>query len=169
VAPVSRAAIVLGKVMGGTSLAVAQAALFLLLGPTIGIHLTAEGILAEIAAMILVAFAMTCLGFWVAWRMESTQGFHAVMNLVLMPMLVMSGAFFPPSGSATWLNWIVRINPTTYGVCLLREALYLGGPPARSVEVAGPGPALAISVLFALVMFGLSMKLVNRGGSQAVQ
>src|SRR4051812_17554620 len=115
VAPVSRMAIVLGKVLGGTALAFGQAFLFLLLAPTIGIYLTLSGILATSALMLVIAFALTGLGFCIAWRMSSTQGFHAIMNLFLMPMWFMSGALFPADGARGGLGWIMRINPLSYG------------------------------------------------------
>src|SRR5688572_3514289 len=76
VAPVPRLAIVLGKVLGGTVLAFGQGLLFLLLAPTVGIRLTAGSIIVTMLVMLLVAFALTALGFCIAWRMSSTQGFH---------------------------------------------------------------------------------------------
>src|SRR3954468_20522519 len=75
VAPVSRMSIVLGKVLGGTILAFGQGLLFLCLAPTVQIHLTLPGFLIALATMLLLSFSLTCLGFCIAWRMTSTQGF----------------------------------------------------------------------------------------------
>src|SRR5579864_8722156 len=96
VAPVSRMSIVLGKILGGTVLAFGQGLIFLALAPLIGLHLSVAGFGAACAMMFIVSFALTGLGFCIAWRMSSTQGFHAIMNLFLMPMWFLSGALFPP-------------------------------------------------------------------------
>ncbi|MEI6278470.1 MAG: ABC transporter permease, partial [Verrucomicrobiae bacterium] len=92
VAPVAPAAIVLGKFLGGTTLAVGQAALFCVLAPFAGVSFPPHLLPGLIAAFVLVGFSMTGLGFLVAWPMDSTQGFHAIMNVVLMPLWMVSGA-----------------------------------------------------------------------------
>ena len=131
VAPVPRAAIVLGKVLGGTVLAFGQALLFLLLGPLVGVWPSPAGFVLSLGLIVLLAFALTALGFCIAWRMSSTQGFHAVMNLFLMPMWFLSGALFPVQNASAPLRAIMRLNPLTYGLTGLREALYLGHDGAR--------------------------------------
>jgi len=167
VAPAPRAAIVLGKVLGASALAVAQSVLFMLLGPLVGISLTLGSALASFAAMWLVAFAVTSLGFWIAWRMESTQGFHALMNLVLLPMLLLSGAFAPISDSWTWVRWITTINPMTYCMALLRHTLYLAVPAQeRSMEI-GWWASVGVSLAFAGAMFVLSLVTATRESQQA--
>ena len=98
VAPIPRSAIVLGKVLGGTVLAFGQGLMFLALAPTVGIRLTVAGVAGSMVMMAIMAFALTALGFCIAWRMSSTQGFHAIMNLFLMPMWFLSGALFPAAG-----------------------------------------------------------------------
>ncbi len=104
VAPVSRTAIVLGKVLGGTALAFAQGLVFLLLAPTVGIRLTPASVLAAAGVMLVVAFALTGLGFCIAWRMNSTQGFHAIMNLfrTTPPRPSGCGSRRCPSAGASW-------------------------------------------------------------------
>src|SRR5215813_11792345 len=97
VAPIPRAALVLGNVLGGSTLALVQGVILMAAAPFVGFRLTAASAAETIAVMALLAFALTCLGFFVAWRMHSTQGFHAIMNLVLLPMWMLSGAVFPPS------------------------------------------------------------------------
>jgi ABC-2 type transport system permease protein len=143
VAPVPSSAIVLGKVLGGTVLAFGQALLFLLLGPFVGVRPTPGGFVLALGLMALLAFALTALGFCIAWRMSSTQGFHAVMNLFLMPMWFLSGALFPVQNASAPLRAVMRLNPLTYGLTGLREALYLGHGAAR------PGAATDIAVAFA--------------------
>ncbi len=152
VSPVSRSSIVLGQALGGTTLALVQGIIFLLLAPGAGVPLTVASVLWMVLVMFLVAFGLTSLGLVIAWRLESTQGFHAVMNLILLPMWVLSGAFFPATGVPGWLGWTMRLNPLTYGMAALRRCLYLGNPAA-----AGPvphlTPALGIIVLFGVLAF----------------
>jgi ABC-2 type transport system permease protein len=93
---------------------------------------------------------MTNLGLIIAWRMRSTQGFHAIMNLLLMPLWLLSGAFFPVTGVPLWLAWVMRCNPLTYGMAALRRSLYLAYPTAAGA-VPALAPALGITVLFGVV------------------
>ncbi len=169
VAPVSRSAIALGKVMGATTLAVGQAVIFLLLAPTAGIELTIASFVATTAAMVLIAFAVTSLGFWIAWRMESTQGFHAIMNLVLLPMLILSGAFFPPAGSAGWLRAIITCNPMTYAVDLIRHCLYYHHESPIVSSGSSFMMSLAVSVGFAAFTFFLAISSVTKESAKALQ
>ena len=147
VAPVPRSSIVLGQAFGGTTLALLEGALYLILAPFTGIPLSPAAVLASLAAMALLAFEMNGLGLIIAWRMESTQGFHAVMNLILMPLWLLSGAFFPASGAPLWLEWVMRLNPLTYGMAVLRRSLYLGDPAAAG-DLPPLLPALAVTGLF---------------------
>lgn len=154
-APVPRSSIVLGKVLGGTTLAVIQGMLFLALAPMAGIHLSVLSVLASFVVMCVVGFGLTALGFLLAWQLNSTQGFHAIMNLLLIPMWLLSGAAFPISGSQEWIGWVMRFNPLTYGVTALRHSIYLGQaePQAASGFVLGLGGSLLISLLFAALAF----------------
>lgn len=131
VAPVPRVSIVLGKVLGGTVLAVGQTLLFLAVGPllgavglapNVGLGLTFGNIIPVVAWLTLLGFTLTALGFVIAWLMESTQGFHAIMSVVLMPMWLLAGTMFPASGSG-WLSAVMQMNPLTYGVAGLRRLL----------------------------------------------
>src|SRR5215207_5969230 len=126
VAPVPRSAIVLGKVLGGTVLAAGQGLLFLLLGPIVGIRPSPVGWALAIAIMLIVSFALTALGFCIAWRMSSTQGFHAIMNLFLMPMWFLSGALFTVHEAPLWLKVVMTVNPLTYGVAALQYGFLHG-------------------------------------------
>jgi ABC-2 type transport system permease protein len=153
VAPVSRMSIVLGKVLGGTVLAFSQGLLFLLLGPLVGVRLTPVGFVQATAMMAVVAFALTALGFCIAWRMSSTQGFHAIMNLFLMPMWFLSGALFPPSGVAFKpLRWVMQANPLTYGLAGLRRAL-VSPEVVAGLALPSWGVCVGVSAAFAVAMF----------------
>ena len=153
VSPVPRSAITLGKILGGASLALFQALLFLALAPAVGIALTLQKLAALVVILLLVALALTALGFLIAWKLDSTQGFHAIMNLLLIPMWLLSGSFFPASGAPAWIRAIIHANPLTYGVAAIRRVLYLESP-GTAMDVAPLGTCLAVTVGFALVAFG---------------
>jgi ABC-2 type transport system permease protein len=160
VAPVSRMAIVLGKVLGGTLLAFGQGLLFLLLAPFIGMHLTVIGFLAACVTMLVVAFSLTGLGFCIAWRMTSTQGFHAIMNLFLMPLWFLSGSLFPPQNAWGGLRWLMRINPLSYGLAGLWRSIYFD----RQAEISnlpGWGMICTVSIGFAAIMFLLASSVAS--------
>src|SRR5712672_3845636 len=120
VAPIHRSAVVLGKVLGGTSLATIQGLIFLVLAPVIGIHFSAAQFAMVVLLVFLMAFALTALGFCVAWVLDSAQAFHAIINLFLIPLWMLSGALFPVSGASGWIRWLMYANPLTYGVEALR-------------------------------------------------
>ena len=157
VAPVPRSAIVLGKVLGGTTLSTIQGLIFLAFAPFVGVHLGFSDFLLVVLVVFLVSFALTGLGFAIAWPMDSTQAFHAIINLFLIPLWLLSGALFPLSGASGWLRLLMRINPLTYGVEALRALLYPASPVVSSLPVC-----LAALGLFTLVMFVLSFIMVNR-------
>jgi ABC-2 type transport system permease protein len=152
VAPVSRGAIVLGQALGGTTLAVVQGVLFLALAPLAGLALEPGRLLGAVGVMAVVAFGLVNLGLVIAWRMDSTQGFHAIMNLVLIPIWLLSGAFFPAAGVPGPLAWVMRLDPLTYGLASLRACLdpAAGGLPALV-------PSLAVTLGFAALAWGAAV------------
>jgi ABC-2 type transport system permease protein len=152
VSPISRGSIVLGQALGGTTLAVLQGVLFLALAPLVGIHLSVASVVAAVVVIAAIAFSLTALGLVIAWRMDSTQGFHAIMNLILMPIWLLSGAFFPAAGAAGWLGWLMQLNPLTYGMAALRRCLYLDAPAAVG-RVPALMPSLLVTALFCGVAF----------------
>ena len=157
VAPVSRTAIVVGQSLGGTILAVGQGLLYLVLAPVAGLALGPAQVVAATAVMLLVAFGLTNLGLLIAWRMESTQGFHAIMNLILIPIWLLSGAFFPATGVAAPLAWVMRLDPLTYGLAALRACLQPEGHAARETV-----PALIVTVVFAAVTLAAAVATARR-------
>jgi ABC-2 type transport system permease protein len=156
VAPVHRSVIVLGKVLGGTTLSAIQGLVFLIFAPALGVHfgLTQLGLI--VLTVFLVSFALTALGFAIAWPMDSSQGFHAVINLFLIPLWLLSGALFPLSGASGWMRLLMRANPLTYGVEALRAVLF-PGTSAFSVRVS-----LIVLAGFALIMFVIAFAMANR-------
>jgi ABC-2 type transport system permease protein len=157
VAPVPRSAIVLGKVLGGTTLSALQGMIFLIFAPFAGVHLELVQVLLAAVVVFLVSFSLTALGFAIAWPMDSSQAFHGIVNLFLIPLWLLSGALFPLSGASGWIRALMHLNPLTYGVEALRALLYPG------VETSFPfSSAIATLVLFSLVMFGLALLMANR-------
>ena len=157
VAPVPRSAIVLGKVLGGTTLAAIQGMIFLVFAPFAGVHLNLLQVLSVAVVVFLVSFALTALGFAIAWPMDSTSAFHGIINLFLIPLWLLSGALFPLSGASGWIRVLMYLNPLTYGVEALRDLLYPG------TDTKFPLPSsIATLVLFSLVMFGLAFLMANR-------
>lgn len=163
VAPVPRSAIVLGKVLGGTTLSTIQGLIFLAFSPLVGVHFTLASFFLIVLSIFLVSFALTALGFAIAWPMDSTQAFHAIINLFLIPLWLVSGALFPLSGASGWLRAIMEINPLTYGVEALRTLLYPESPHLFSLTVS-----LTALVLFTLAMFGIAFTLASRRTKPAV-
>src|SRR5579862_7850064 len=157
VAPVPRAAIVLGKVLGGTTLSAIQGLIFLAFAPFVGVHMGVVDFLLIVLVVFLVAFALTSLGFAIAWPMDSTQAFHAIINLFLIPLWLLSGSLFPLSGASGWLRLLMRLNPLTYGVEALRGLLYPESPTVMPLP-----ESLAALGLFTLFMFGLCFYRVSR-------
>ncbi|MEW6755554.1 MAG: ABC transporter permease [Candidatus Latescibacterota bacterium] len=161
VAPVSRLGVVMGKVLGGTGIAVLQAALFLALAPLAGIPLSVAGVVQLLLVFALVGVGFTGLGFGVAWLMESVSGYHAVMSVVMIPLWVLSGALFPREAAAGWLQWVMRANPVTYSMEVIRRAFYAG--PAALVGDTGFVQALAVTAAWALLTLVGCVALASRG------
>ena len=160
VAPVPRSSIVLGKVLGGSTLATVQGMIFLVFAPLAGVHLGITQVLLVFVVVFLISFALTALGFAIAWPLDSAQAFHAVVNLFLIPLWLLSGALFPRSGASGWIRTIMQINPLTYGVEALHDLLY----PVADKPV--PVNSIATLLLFALAAFALSFVMVNRRTSK---
>jgi len=161
VAPVSRMSVVLGQALGSSTLAVLQGLLLLFLAPFVGIQLSLASVVSAIGVMFLVALALSNIGLIIAWRMESVQGFHAIMNLMLMPIWFLSGAFFPAAGLPAWFSWIMRLNPLTYGMAALRRCLYFATPTDIG-SIPPLAPSIFITILFALGSFFLAASTARR-------
>lgn len=170
-APIPRWSMVLGKVMGGALLATLQGVLFLLLALTLKVNLGPLNFVVMAVFLLIVGIGLTSLGFLLAWRMESTQGFHAVMNLLLMPLWLLSGAFFPVpyvTAQSPWsqvaMHWVMRLNPVTYAIASLREIMYWGmgndaplpgrGLPVEAYWSPSPAVSVTVTVVFAVLMLG---------------
>ncbi len=154
VAPVPRWTIAAGKIFGGAAIAWLQACIFLGLALATGSVPLGGALVGVLVLMAVAALALTALGVFFAWPMESTQGFHAIMNLVLMPLWLLSGAFFPipqpgvESPLGQWLmHWLMRCNPLSYTIGGLRTMM---GVESQSAEFWAPSlfASWCVSLLF---------------------
>ena len=164
VAPISRTTIVMGQALGGATLAWVPSCLFLVLAPFAGIRLGLGAALLAALIMAIIAFALTCIGLAIAWKIESTQGFHAIMNLILIPIWLLSGAFWPIDGAPVLLRWTMRLNPLTYGMAALRESLY-AGRRADLGALPSLAPSLALAIVFAVATFALAARAARRAAA----
>ncbi len=126
VAPVPRSAVVVAKLLGGMTLSVLQCLLIYFLALPLGLHFSLGSFALLVITLCLLGLALTGLGYLLAWPLDSVQGYHALMNLLLMPLWLLSGALFPPEGSVGWMRLIIHANPLYYGLELLRTALSPG-------------------------------------------
>ena len=148
VSPAPRTSMVLGKILGAATLAWIQGLIFLAFAPLAGVRVGVEQVLLAAVAIFLVSFTLTGLGFVIAWKMDSTAGFHAIMNLLLVPMWMVSGSLFPMATAQGVIRAIMWINPLTYSISLLNGLLGLPnaspGPLASAAVTAGFGLVLLI-------------------------
>ena len=163
--PASRGAVVVGKVLGSSSVALSQAALFLVLAPAAGFSLLAVDWPLLVLALALAAVGLAGLGFAVAWAVDNVQGYHAIQMTLLVPAWVVSGAMFPASPDHPFLAVAMRMNPVAYAVSATRRAL--GGPDAPGALPGSTGRDLAVLAVFALVSVALAVLASRRrGGSR---
>ncbi len=158
VSPASRSSMVLGKILGSATLAWLQGLIFLAFAPLAGLRPSAAGILSLSGVIFLVSFALTALGFAIAWQMESTQGFHAIMNLFLVPMWMISGAVFPVTTAHHWIRWVMLANPLTYSVAAITRLLAAEAGPGTPALTTG----LVVTAVFGAVLLAVSAALANR-------
>jgi ABC-2 type transport system permease protein len=161
VSPISPTSMALGKIAGGATMALGEGLVFLIIAPFVGFTVDLWIFAKTFGVLVVVATGMTGLGFRIAWGMSSTAGFHAVMNLLLMPMWLLSGAFFPLMGVPIWLDWVMRLNPMTYAMATLRAAM---GGGSGTVEGL-PDLATCAIVTFAFTVATVSWSVfeVSRG------
>ena len=136
VAPLSRSGVALGKTLGGATVAMIQGMLLLVLAPIVGVDLTPLLVLKLIPLMLLLAVAVSALGILIASRIQSMQAFQMVMQVVVFPMIFLSGVFFPVENVPVWLEVLAKINPVTYGVDAIRQ-LFITTDGGLSVSLFG--------------------------------
>jgi ABC-2 type transport system permease protein len=130
VSPLSRSGVLVGKAVGAATIAIIQGAIMLVLAPIVNVPINLGTVLALLPLLLILSLSLSGLGLLIGARMRSQQGFQIVMQLVIFPMMFLSGIFFPVSGVATWLGVLSKLNPVTYGIDAIRQ-VFLG------TEVAG--------------------------------
>jgi len=124
VAPIPRWSVVIGRALGGSTVAVMQGTIILIFAPAVGVSFTAGQLVLAFLIMFMIAFSMTSFGILIAARMHTHEGFQVVVNFVLLPMFFLSGAMFPVNqGLPGWMHMLVRVDPLSYGVDALRQTL----------------------------------------------
>lgn len=155
--PGSRLSLVVGKSVGSSAIALIQAGLFLLLAPFAGVSLSEVNLPLLVAVLVLTALALTAVGFTLAWWIDSTSGYHAVMSVLLIPMWILSGAMFPLSGASPVVAAIMRVNPLRFAVEGVRRALFGDAAVGASTGWAGTGLVdVAVLGAFAAVAFTMA-------------
>jgi ABC-2 type transport system permease protein len=174
VAPVRRSAIVLGKCLGGATVATFQAMVVLCLAGAVGVPYSPLLLATLIVELLVLSFALTALGVMIAARMKNIQTFFAMTQVFLLPMLFLSGALYPLSNLPTWLKTLTRIDPITYAVDPMRRAVFTHLQVASAVDLRlNPGVTwggwrvptileLAIVVLLGLAMLGVGVAQFRR-------
>lgn len=156
VAPVSRPAIVLGRIAGGITTALIQAFLILIISLFFGFKVANPfGIVLAIVFMILMGVGFTGFGVAIASRMADTQGFGLITQFITFPLFLLSGALFPVNNFPVWLKPLTLLDPLTYGVDGLRTTLIGYSQIPFSLS-------FSFCLIFALAMVGLGTWFFNK-------
>ena len=138
VAPIRRSSIVLGKCMGGATVASLQGVILLCLAWAVHVPYSVTLVLGVLALQLLLAFSITAFGLMVAVRIKQMTAFMGVMQMVVMPMFFISGALFPVAGLPAWLAFLNRIDPLTYAVDPMRRLVFnhldISGAARRALD-----------------------------------
>ncbi|HZU40599.1 MAG TPA: ABC transporter permease [Solirubrobacteraceae bacterium] len=124
VAPVRRSSIVIGKCLGGATVASSQGIIMIALAGLVHVPYNVPMILGILGLQLLLAFAITAFGVMCAARIKQMQAFFGIMQIVVMPMFFISGALFPANGLPGWLTVLNRIDPLTYAVDPMRRLVF---------------------------------------------
>ncbi|MFH0863218.1 MAG: ABC transporter permease [Candidatus Altiarchaeota archaeon] len=153
VSPASRFEIMAGKVLGGSTIAMTEACIILLLGPLVGANLTPLNVVASIALMLLISLSLVSIGLIASSIMKTFEGFNTIMTFLIMPMFFLSGALFPVEQMPSWMSYVVAVNPLTYGVDALRWVLVGVGHTPLAIDLAVLGLAAAVTMGFGVRAF----------------
>mgnify|MGYP003630133123 FL=1 len=155
ISPAPRWSIVAGKVGAGALVAMLQGLVVLASLPFVGAELSIVGVVGACFGLALISVALIGLGLGLAWIVDSSQGFHGIMNAVLMPMWLTSGAVFPINDAAGWLRMVAMVNPLSWAHSAIRSSLGMTGIEGMpvsldwivSVGFAGACVVLAVAVM----------------------
>ena len=162
VAPIDRYAVAIGKALGGTTQAMIQGLILLVLAPLVGVKLTLLTVLAMMPLAAVLAFGLSSFGVALASTMKSMQGFQVVMNFLMMPMFFLSGALFPLNNLPGWMTVLTRLDPASYGIDPLRRVVLSGsglpGPVIDRLGLTINGNVLPITLEAGIMLaFGVVM------------
>ncbi|QTM99201.1 ABC transporter permease [Sediminibacillus dalangtanensis] len=157
VSPMSRTSIAIGKVLGGSTVALFQGLMMLVFVPFIGVSITIPIIIQLIPVMFLVAFAISSIGLLIATSLKTSQGFQMVIQVLIFPMLFLSGALFPLNGMPAWMDFLVKINPLTYSVDMFKKIIL---QPEDLAPVLREAMGLNLSVFGHVISFSEEMVVV---------
>lgn len=155
VAPVPRWSVAVGKALGGSTIAMLQGSILLLLAPFLGLKMSFAQLLALLAVLFLIAFSLTSLGITIASRMETMEGFQMMMNFLVMPLFFLSGAMFPLKGLPAWMDKVMHLDPLTYGVDALRHIMYGQMPALKTLTRFSLPHDLLVVAAMATVLLSL--------------
>ncbi|MEM1423448.1 MAG: ABC transporter permease [Planctomycetota bacterium] len=153
VSPAPAWSVVFSKSAVGVCAVLLQTAPLVVGARLLGVEVTPAGALLSLLGVAFASVGVLCVGLLLAWRINSVSGFHGVMNLVLLPMWLLSGALFPVEGAAGWMGFIMRLNPMHWGHRTIAGPLGVG--PGAGVL------AWSVTVLFALVVAGACVVQIN--------
>jgi ABC-2 type transport system permease protein len=174
VAPVRRGAIVIGKCLGGATVAAGQGVVFLTLAGLVDVPYSPVLMITLVAELLLLAFTLTAFGLMAAARIRSMQSFMAIVQMFLLPMFFLSGALYPLSNLPIWLRALTRIDPLTYAVDPMRRAVFAHlDVPAAAQRLLNPGVTwfgwrvptlveLGLVLVMGLVMLGIAIVEFSR-------
>ncbi len=164
VAPSSRVALVLGKTLGGVAIALCQAALFLTLMFFAGYHPRTVDWPLCVAILLFASIGLSSFGFAIAWWLDSTQGYHVVMSVLLLPLWILSGAMFPLRGASPIIGWLMRGNPMAYIVSGLRRAL--SAEQFSAISEASSSVTLELTVVIGFAAVALALAVFSCTGKR---
>ncbi len=152
VSPVPRLSIAMGRTLGSGTVAFIQAGILLAAIPLVGLSPGVAGVLLGMFALAMTSLAMAAMGLAFAWRCTSSTSFHSIMNLVFMPMWLLSGSVFPVQGAARWLEIVAWCNPLTWCTTAIRTSLT--GTPDWGM--------IGLSIVVAVIGIGAANAVVSR-------
>ena len=168
VAPIDRWAVAIGKALGGTTQAVIQGLILLVLAPLVGVKLSLLTVIELLPLAVVLAFGLASFGVAIASMMRSLQGFQVVMNFLLMPIFFLSGALFPLTNLPGWMTVLTRIDPASYGIDPIRRVVLAGSgaPSTYGLTIGGQVLSIpleaAIMFAFGALMLGVAVVMFQR-------
>ncbi len=154
VAPISRVSIVIGKALGGATSSLIQSMIIILVASALGVSVTPLIVLKVMVATVVISIGFVSLGVAIASWMDTMEGFNVIMNFIVMPMFMLSGALFPISNLPGNISWILYANPMSYCVEVLRYIM-TGAASMNTALSMGVVLAFAASTsMLATYMFG---------------